>query len=142
MNFASFCFPSSTLLAGAFAINPGLDNILSVFSFSTNILDFSFSSLAISSSIFTKSSNGMNISNFDVTIFTAFCGIFSLRNAPVWVQGLSKIFPLTYGANALRSVILRGDDISRLWLNILILSGYVLLFILLNSLALKKYREL
>lgn len=71
-----------------------------------------------------------------------FCGIFSLREAPVWVQGLSKIFPLTYGANALNGVMLRGDNISKVWVEILILSGYVVLFIILNTLVLKKYRKL
>jgi len=71
-----------------------------------------------------------------------FCGIFSLREAPIWVQGLSKVFPLTYAANALNGVVLRGDNISKVWVEILILSVYVVLFIILNSLALKKYRQL
>ena len=37
-----------------------------------------------------------------------FCGLFSLREAPPLLQWLSKIFPLTYGADALRAVMLRG----------------------------------
>lgn len=71
-----------------------------------------------------------------------FCGMFNLREAPIWVTTLSKVFPMTYGADALRGVILRGSTFSDVYLDILILAGYAILFIVLNSLALKKYRRL
>jgi ABC-2 type transport system permease protein len=71
-----------------------------------------------------------------------FSGLFSLREAPLWVQILSKIFPLTYGADALKGVALRGSTFSDIWPQLLVLAGYFLLFIILNSLALKKYRKL
>lgn len=71
-----------------------------------------------------------------------FCGLFPLRQAPIWVNGLSKIFPLTYGAYALKGIVLGGQDFSKLYIHMLILLGYAILFIVLNSLALKKYRRL
>ncbi|MEF9953331.1 MAG: ABC transporter permease [Clostridium sp.] len=71
-----------------------------------------------------------------------FSGIFPFRDAPMWVVYLSKIFPLTYGADALSEVVIRGATFSDVWLDILILIGYALLFIILNTLALKKYRKL
>lgn len=71
-----------------------------------------------------------------------FSGLFSLREAPVFIQLLSKIFPLTYGADALTSVVLRGATFSQVSLDILIIAGYALLFIVLNTLALKRYRKL
>lgn len=71
-----------------------------------------------------------------------FCGLFSLREAPTWVQALSKIFPLTYGADALRGVVLKGYTFSDISLDILVLAFYAILFIILNSLALKRYRKL
>lgn len=71
-----------------------------------------------------------------------FSGLFSLREAPLWVNVLSRIFPLTYGADALRGVALRGSTFSDIWVDILVLTGYSILFIILNSLALKKYRKL
>lgn len=71
-----------------------------------------------------------------------FCGIFSLREAPIWVQGLSKVFPLTYAADALTGVVLRGETFSQVSMDMLILVGYAMLFIILNTLALKKYRRL
>lgn len=71
-----------------------------------------------------------------------FSGLFSLRDAPLWINVLSKIFPLTYGADALKGVALRGSTFSDIWVDLLVLTGYAILFIILNSLALKKYRRL
>lgn len=71
-----------------------------------------------------------------------FCGLFSLRTAPLWVKFLSKIFPLTYGADALNAVVMRGAAFSDIFTDVLILAAYALLFLILNSLALKKDRKL
>lgn len=71
-----------------------------------------------------------------------FCGLFTLRGAPEWVTILSKIFPLTYGADALMNVALRGKGMSSIWVDLLVLAGYMAVFLILNSLVLKKYRRL
>jgi len=71
-----------------------------------------------------------------------FSGLFSLREAPLWVNVLSRMFPLTYGADALKSVVVRGSNFSDISFDLLVLTGYSLLFIILNSLVLKKYRKL
>mgnify|MGYP001569236597 CR=1 FL=1 len=70
-----------------------------------------------------------------------FSGIFDLRNAPTWAKILSKIFPMTYGAEALRDVMLRGKGLLDVKYDLLMLIGYALLFHILNTLALKKYRK-
>jgi len=70
-----------------------------------------------------------------------FSGIFDLRNAPAWAKILSKIFPMTYGAEALRDVMLRGKSLIDVKNDLLMLIGYALLFLILNTLALKKYRK-
>jgi ABC-2 type transport system permease protein len=70
-----------------------------------------------------------------------FSGIFDLRNAPSWARILSKIFPMTYGAEALKDVMLRGQTLIDVKYDLLILIGYALLFLILNTLALKKYRK-
>lgn len=70
-----------------------------------------------------------------------FSGIFDLRNSPTWAKILSKIFPMTYGAEALRDVMLRGKGILDVRYDLIILIGYALLFLVLNTLALKKYRK-
>ena len=71
-----------------------------------------------------------------------FCGLFSLREAPPLLQWLSKIFPLTYGADALRAVMLRGLGFSDIWPDLLAMLGFIALFILLNIRVLKKYRAI
>ncbi|MEI7885633.1 MAG: ABC transporter permease [Clostridia bacterium] len=71
-----------------------------------------------------------------------FSGIFDLREAPIWVKSLSKIFPMTYGAEALRDIMIRGYNLVDVWIPALIMLGYALLFIVLNILVLKKYRRI
>lgn len=71
-----------------------------------------------------------------------FCGMFSLRGAPGWVIVLSKVFPLTYAADALENVAFRGLGFAVIAPDLLILFGYMALFLLLNTLALKKYRRI
>jgi ABC-2 type transport system permease protein len=70
-----------------------------------------------------------------------FSGIFDLRNAPTWAKILSKIFPMTYGAEALKDVMLRGKSLIDIKYDLLMLVGYAILFLILNTLALKKYRK-
>ena len=70
-----------------------------------------------------------------------FSGIFDLRDAPQWVDWLSKIFPLTYGAEALRDVMIRGLGFGDVQKDIYILIGYSVVFLFLNTIALKKYRK-
>lgn len=71
-----------------------------------------------------------------------FCGIFDLTEAPIWVRFLSKVFPMTYGAEALKDVIIKGSTLSQVSINIFILLAYAVLFLMLNILALKKYRNI
>ena len=71
-----------------------------------------------------------------------FCGLFSMRTAPGWILWLSKMFPLTYAADALSNVALRGLGLGSIWMDLLILTGFTLVFLLLNTLALRKYRRI
>jgi len=71
-----------------------------------------------------------------------FCGIFSLREAPIWVQALSRVFPMTYGAQALNDIMMRGMGFSDIAVNIVVLVFFTVLFLVLNTMVLKKYRRL
>ena len=71
-----------------------------------------------------------------------FCGLFNLRESPLFLQSLAKIFPLTYGADALRKVMLQGAGLESVALDLAIMLGFTLLFFLLNIQVLKKYRSL
>lgn len=69
-----------------------------------------------------------------------FSGIFDLRVAPQWVKILSQIFPMTYAADALREVMIRGKGLDVVYPDVLVLAGYAVVFLVLNTLVLKKYR--
>ncbi|HML45755.1 MAG TPA: ABC transporter permease [Clostridia bacterium] len=71
-----------------------------------------------------------------------FCGLFSPRGAPAWVVVLSKVFPLTYAADALTSVALRGAGFRAILPDLILLFGYMILFLMLNTLVLKKTRRI
>lgn len=70
-----------------------------------------------------------------------FCGLFNLRETPVVLQYLAKIFPLSYGADALRNVMLRGRGLWSIYPDLLVMLGFTALFFALNVRALKKYRS-
>ena len=71
-----------------------------------------------------------------------FCGLFNLRETPLILQYLAKIFPLSYGAEALRNVMLRGRGIGDIYPDLLIMLAFMALFLVLNIRALKKYRSI
>jgi len=69
-----------------------------------------------------------------------FSGLFDLSDAPTWVEFINKIVPLTYAAEALQNVMTRGYNFTDIWPNLLILSGYIIVFVILNMMVLKKQR--
>jgi ABC-2 type transport system permease protein len=69
-----------------------------------------------------------------------FSGMFDLSDAPTWVEFINKLMPLTYAAEALQNVMTRGYSIEDIWLNLVVLSGFIIVFFLLNMKVLKKQR--
>ncbi len=70
-----------------------------------------------------------------------FSGLFDLREAPAWVHWLSQAFPLTYTASALKDLMIRGKGLGDVWVNLAVMGGFTVLFMLLNILVLRKYRK-
>jgi len=68
-------------------------------------------------------------------------GIFDLTNAPAWMRVLSVCFPISHGADALRSVMLRGDGIGAIGLNLAILWAFVVAFFALATLSFRSRRS-
>ena len=66
------------------------------------------------------------------------CGIFDLSGAPHWMQILSQALPLTYGANAMQEVMLRGSDFGTIWPDLAIIWSFTCIFFILASLGLRK----
>ncbi|WP_107949631.1 ABC transporter permease [Lysinibacillus parviboronicapiens] len=71
-----------------------------------------------------------------------FSGIFPLDSMVEWLQNIGRIMPLYYAANALNGVMYKGFTFSEILVDLLVLAGFALLFILLNIISLKKYRSL
>lgn len=71
-----------------------------------------------------------------------FSGIFPVEGMADWLQNLGRIMPLYYGADALKSVMYRGEGLGDVAGNLSILALFALVFIVLNILALKRHRKL
>ncbi|WP_027399446.1 ABC transporter permease [Anaerovorax odorimutans] len=68
-----------------------------------------------------------------------FSGLFDL--SPTW-SFIGKFMPLYYVADALNQVMINGNGFSYITLDILILIGFSSVFIIMNTLLLKKYRRI
>lgn len=68
-----------------------------------------------------------------------FSGLFNLSEG--WMI-FGKIFPLTYIADAMNTIMFRGGGIADIYFDILILVGFSLVFAILNVLMLKRYRRI
>lgn len=71
-----------------------------------------------------------------------FTGIFPFESMPQWLQAIAKVMPLYYAGNALKDVMYKGLDLGDISGKLLALAVFALVFIVLNVVALKKYRKL
>lgn len=71
-----------------------------------------------------------------------FSGLFNLETISEALSWIGPVTPLYYAADALRDVMVRGYGWGEIWLDILVLTGFSLLFLILNIFALKKYRRI
>jgi len=68
-----------------------------------------------------------------------FSGLFQL--SPVW-ETVGKFMPLHYVAEALMKVMIKGGGIFDIYIDILVMLGLSLLFIMVNIRLLKRYRNI
>ena len=71
-----------------------------------------------------------------------FAGIFPFESMAGWMQILAKCMPMYYGGNALVDVMYKGLGLSDISNDLFVLLGFALVFIILNIVALKKYRKI
>lgn len=71
-----------------------------------------------------------------------FAGIFPVDNMAAWMQIIGKAMPIYYGARALKGVMYLGWGFEKIAFDLGILLLYAVVFVVLNVLALKKYRKL
>lgn len=70
-----------------------------------------------------------------------FSGLFNLDTMATWLRWLSKIMPLYYGADAMRNVMIRGLGIRDIWVDLTVLLGLSVLFMILNVVVMRRYRK-
>jgi ABC-2 type transport system permease protein len=71
-----------------------------------------------------------------------FAGIFPVEGMAEWLQVIARIMPMYYGGGALVDVMYKGLGFSDILNELLVLWGFALVFIVLNIVALKKYRKI
>jgi ABC-2 type transport system permease protein len=71
-----------------------------------------------------------------------FSGLFPTETLSAPLIALGKLFPLTYGQHAMRQVMIRGGGLDDIWQDLVALALIAAVFLLLNVVALKKYRRL
>lgn len=71
-----------------------------------------------------------------------FSGMFDLDSISPWLRWLTHITPLKYGADALRSIMIRGEGWSAIALDVYVLLALSLTFMAANVLALRKHRKI
>jgi ABC-2 type transport system permease protein len=70
-----------------------------------------------------------------------FSGLFNIDTMANWLRWLSKIMPLYYGADAMRNIMIRGKGLADIGVDLAVLLGLSIVFMILNVIALRKYRK-
>ncbi len=70
-----------------------------------------------------------------------FSGIVPLDALPNWIQVISKILPLTYAGNAMNDVIMKGQGVESIASGLGVLVLFIVFFVVLNVVGLKRYRK-
>ncbi len=71
-----------------------------------------------------------------------FSGLFPIESMNKWLQMLGELFPLTYGADAMRQVMIRNQGFTEIALDLTVLLLFSILFAVGNVFALKKHRKI
>jgi ABC-2 type transport system permease protein len=71
-----------------------------------------------------------------------FSGLFNLDTISEWLSWIGPFTPLYYAAEALRNVMVRGYGWNDIYLDLAMMAGFSLLFMVLNILILKRYRKI
>lgn len=101
-------------------------------------------SLALGMLLSTFANNEFQIIQFIPIVIVPqilFCGIFPLEGMADWLQWIAHIMPMYYGAQALQSIMIKGEGFSSFAGDFYILLLFIAAFLILNIFALKKYRK-
>lgn len=71
-----------------------------------------------------------------------FAGIIPVESMASWLQSIAKFMPMYYVGDALTGIMYKGYSLGDITTNIAVLCLFAIVFVVLNILALKKYRRL
>lgn len=71
-----------------------------------------------------------------------FSGLISIDTLPYHLGNLAYVMPIYYGCTALQEVILKGSGLADIWGYLLALLLFTIVLSVVNTLALKKYRQI
>ncbi|WP_397538780.1 ABC transporter permease [Rummeliibacillus pycnus] len=71
-----------------------------------------------------------------------FTGLFPMDGMADWLVNIGRIMPLYYASDAITGVMYKGYGFSDIGIDLSVLLGFALVFIVLNIFSLKKYRSL
>jgi ABC-2 type transport system permease protein len=109
------------------------------------ILALSFTALTLGILISSFANNELQMIQFIPVIVVPqvfFSGLFNLETISEWLSWIGPITPLYYAAEALRDVMVRGYGWNDIYLELFVLLGFSVLFMILNIVALRKYRKI
>jgi len=145
LGFGAFTIIQSALIAW-YSIN--VLNIMMIGSFSLVILVTILTAmvaLSIGTFISAFANNELQMIQFIPIIVVPqvfFSGLFDLSTMSTWLQSFGHFMPLWYSADALRNIMIRGKGWGDVSFDVLILLLICIFFMVLNILALKKYRKI
>ena len=70
-----------------------------------------------------------------------FTGLIPVNQMLGWLQPVARLMPLYYGADALTGIIAKGQSLSVLYPDVIALLGFFLLFLSLNLVTMRHYRQ-
>lgn len=109
------------------------------------ILLLAFTALTLGILLSTFANNELQMIQFIPIIVVPqifFSGLFNLETISDWLSWIGPLTPLYYAAEALRDVMIRGYTLGDIYIPILILFGFSAIFMVLNIVALRKYRKI
>ncbi|OCA82323.1 ABC transporter permease [Bacillus sp. FJAT-27225] len=71
-----------------------------------------------------------------------FSGLFNIETMSDWLSWIGPLTPLYYAADAMRDVMVRGYGLGEIYPDLLLLFGLSILFMVLNSIAIRKHRKI
>lgn len=145
LGFGAFTIIQSTLIAW-FSIN--MLNMMMIGSFALVLLITILTAmvaLTIGTFISAFANNELQMIQFIPIVVVPqvfFSGLFDLSTMEPWLQAIGKFTPLWYIADALKNIMIRGKGWSSIAMDVFVLIGICIFFIMANILTLKKYRKI